>query len=111
MAKGCANSGMFVSGNRRANGARANQYTPFDTTTADGRCESIGRSVIRAWSDIRSAHIFDRMTSGSESGLQIFLELETAAVRTDAYSHEYPLDVSLALIPLFARLKIKVIRV
>ena len=67
--------------------------------------------MIRAWSDIRSAHIFDRMTSGSESGLQIFLELETAAVRTDAYSHDYPLDVSLALIPLFARLKIKVIRV
>ena len=98
VAEGCAHSEMLVSADRGTDGAGTNQYSTLDATKADSKCKSIGRIVTRAWSDIRSAHTFDRMASGSESGLQIFLELETAAVRTDAYSHDYPLDVSLALI-------------
>jgi hypothetical protein len=64
---------------------------PFDPTAADGRSKSISPSVIRARVEIRRRQIFDGMAL-PESGLQTFLKLESAEVRTDTYSHDLSLD-------------------
>src|SRR5208282_275762 len=91
VAEGCADSGMLVSPDRGTDGARANQYGTLDATTADSRCKSIGSCVIRPRSWIGRTNIFDRMVLDSESGLQNFLEIDSAAVRTDSYPHDLSL--------------------
>src|SRR5271157_5352808 len=91
VAERCAHSEMLVSADRGTDGAGTDQYSTLDATTADSRCESIGRSVTRPWRGIGRTNIFDRVALASESGLQNFLGTDSAAVRTDSYPHDISL--------------------